>query len=43
MASSTPFKPKQNTEYKIDQDTIDGVLKKDLKQKRNLLNLLGRV
>ena len=34
MASSTPFKPKQNTEYKIDQDTIDGVLKKRFKTEK---------
>jgi len=28
MASNTPFKPKKDTEYSIDQDTVNAIIKK---------------
>ena len=28
MASNTPFKPKQDKEYKVDQDTVNAIIKK---------------
>ena len=28
MASNTPFKPKQDTGYKVDEDTVNSIIKK---------------
>ena len=42
MASNQPFK-KKKVEYNVDQSTVDKILKKDLAQKKNLQDLLGKV
>ncbi len=40
MASNTPFKPKQDREYNVDQETVDAIIKKDLTQKDNHVAIL---
>ena len=30
MASNTPFKPKQDKEYNVDQDTVNAIIKKKI-------------
>jgi hypothetical protein len=34
MASNTPFKPKQDREYNVDQDTVDAIIKKRFNTER---------